>query len=55
MFWVNWNLNDLFNHPYLSHTLQAFKDLVDPKYCGLPTSVECDMPNKPMESYTLTM
>ena len=55
MFWVNLSLNDLFNYPYLSHTLQTFKDLFDPKCCAFPTSVESDMPNKPMESYTLTM
>ena len=33
MFWVNYSLNDLFNYPYLSNTLQAFKDLIDPKSC----------------------
>ena len=38
---------------YLSHTLQDFKDLFDPKSCELPTLVENDMPNKPMESYAL--
>ena len=49
MFWVDLSLNDLFNHLYLSHTL------VDPKCYALPTLVESDMLNKPMESYTLTM
>ena len=55
MFWVNWSLNDLFNYLYLSHTLQVIEDLVDPKSCALPTLVESDIPNKPMEPYTLTM
>ena len=55
MFWVNLSLNDLFSYPYLSHTLQVIKDLFDPKGCELPTLVESDIPNKPMEPYTLTM
>ena len=33
MFRENLSLIDLFNYPYLSHTLQAFKDLNDPKSC----------------------
>ena len=37
---------------YLSHTLQAIKDLLDPKSCE-STLVENDMPNKPMKSYAL--
>ena len=49
MFWVNLSLNDLLNYPYPSHTLQAIEDLFDPKSCELPTLVESDMPNKPME------
>ena len=55
MFWVNLSLNNLFNYPYLSHTLQAIEDLFDPKSCELPTLVESDMSNKPMEPYTLAM
>ena len=51
MFWVNLSLNNLSNYPYLSHTLQTFKDLFDPKCCALPTLVESDMSNKPM-AYT---
>ena len=55
MYWVNLSLNDLFNHLYLNHILQAFEDLVDPKCCALLTLLESDMPNKSMDSYTLTM
>ena len=40
---------------YLGHTLQAIEDLFDPKSCKLPTLVENDMPNKPMESYALSI
>ena len=40
---------------YLSHTLQASKDLFDPKSCELFTLVENGMPSKPMESYTLNI
>ena len=39
---------------YLSHTLQAIEDLFYHKSSELPTLVENGMPNKPMESYTLT-
>ena len=53
--YVKLNLNELFNYPYLSHTLQAITDLFDPKSCELPTLVESDMLNKPIEPYTLTM
>ena len=54
MFWVNLSLNDLFNYPYLSHTLQTSKELFDLKSYVLPTLVESDMSNKPMEFHTLT-
>ena len=40
---------------YLSHTLQAIEDLLDPKSCELPTLVENYMPKKPMESYALNI
>ena len=33
MFCVNLSLNDIFNYPYLSHTLQAIEDLFDVKSC----------------------
>ena len=39
---------------YISHTLQAIEDLFDLKGCELPTLVESDMPNKPIEPYKLT-
>ena len=55
MFWVNCSLNDLFNSPYLRHTLQVVEDLIDSKSYELPTLEESDMPIKPMEPYTLTM
>ena len=40
---------------YLSHTLQAIEDLLDPKSCELSTLVENYMPNKPIESYALNI
>ena len=36
---------------YISHTLQTIEDLFDLKGCELPTLVESDMPNKPIEPY----
>ena len=40
---------------YLTHTLQAIKDLFDYKSYELPILVENDMPNKPVESYALNI
>ena len=40
---------------YLTHTLQAIEDLFNSKSCELPTLMENDMPNKPVESYALNI
>ena len=54
MYWVNTNPKMTYlTNLYLSHTLQAIKDLFDPKCCELPTLVDNCMPSKPIESYTL--
>ena len=54
MCWVNTGLKMTYlTSLYLSHILQAIKDLFDPKSCELPTLVENGMLSKPMESYTL--